>query len=255
MKKICVLLILLIASVAKADDISQYKFYATDNFRDDQQPEFAAYIKNGDPCIQVKNLTTHKEVRFCQITKGINLADDPNIYPFDINFSGHRLYFFVAAYWADQACTIELSNMTISCELKNKPKKEEDVKAEHQKAVKKNEVVIPPAVKHIEFGNVKEAEGLFRLILNNSEMNPCFTIEHYSTSLFDGPTNIKHVCSAINKTDDSIIDLIGKDGNWWFENFNWQGNNLAFEINAMGGNYKCELPLPFTEQSEALCVR
>ena len=255
MKKVCVLLLSLITWFAKADDVSQYKFYATDNSRDDQKPKFAAYIKNGDPCIQVKNLAANKNVRFCQVTEGISLADDPNIYPFDINFSGHRLYFFVAAYWADQACTIELSDMKISCELKNKPKKEEDVKAEHQKALKKNEVVIPPSVKHVEFGNVKEAEGQFRLILNNSEMNPCFTIEHYSGFLFDGPTSIKHICSARNKTDGSIIDLIGQDGNTWFENFSWQDTNLAFEINAMFGNYKCELPLPFTEQSEALCTR
>ena len=254
MKKICVLLFLLIATCAKADDISQNKFYATDNDRDDQQPKFAAYIKNGDPCIQVKNLTTSKDVRFCQMSEGINLTDDPNIYPFEMHFSARRLYFFVAAYWADQACVIELSDMNLSCDLKNKPKEEKDEKeleAERQKILKKNEVVIPPSVKHVEFQHLKDIEGQFRLILNNSEMNSCFTIEHYTTFLFDGPTTIKHVCSAGNKTDNSIITLIGQG----VENFTWQDNSLAFEITAMFGNYQCKLPLPFTEQSEAICAK
>ena len=257
MKKICALLFLLIATCAQAEDIGQYKFYTTDNSRDDQQPKFAAYIKNGDSCIEIKNLTTNKDFRFCQMTKNINLADDPEVYPYGMYFAEHQLNFFVEAYWVPQVCVIGLTLMNLSCELKNGPVDLEESKAEVQKILKEFEVVIPPSVKHVEFQHIKGIRGQFRLIVNNSTINPCFTIEHYTDSYLyvdASPATIKHICSVRVKAgkEDYILPLLGQE----VENFTWQNNSLAFEKPAPGGKKdQCQFPLPFTEQTEAVCVR
>ena len=254
MKNIGILLFLLTANFANAEDIGQYKLYATDHSSDDKS-EFAAYVKNDDPCVQIKNLKTNKEFRFCKMTKGIDLTDDPKLSPYAMYFSENRLHFFVTAYWADQTCVIKLWDMSLNCEYKNRPKDDEEAKAEVKKILEGYKVAVPLSVKHVETQRIKGIRGQFRLILNDSELNPCFTIEHYTDDiLFSyGSTTVKHVCTVRYKHDNEnyVIPLLGFEA----ENFTWQDDHLAFEIPSAGNREPCKFPLPFTDQSEAICTK
>lgn len=259
------LLLALMPVSAIADDISGYRYYQTNSSQHGEKSEFIAYIKNDDPCIYIKDIEKNKTSQFCEIQPNtghgsISLIGDPNIYPFEMHFLAGRFHFFVAAYWAEQKCEISLYQtrkegyMELSCGLRYPPKKEkpkEEIQKELAQKAKEYEVLIPRSVKSVSFKALKD-QGTYRLIQNNSEENPCFTLESYKNALYKGLTSIKHVCSV--KYNNDTINLIGSDGNSWFENFTWTDSSLRFDLNKSYGPLKCHLKLPFTEKSDAVCV-
>lgn len=109
-----------IASLSvSAEDIAKYRYYQTDNIiPEGRDAYFAAYIKNNNPCIFVKDIRENNTLEFCQMgDSGLNLKSDyPSIYPSRLRMSGTTLYFIVAAPWNEQKCKISFPHNQIQCE-------------------------------------------------------------------------------------------------------------------------------------------
>ncbi len=249
----------LTSTLTKADDVSGYWYYQTDNHRQGEKPQYIAYIKNSDPCIYLKDIAKKKLFQFCEMqpNKGqdsLNFVDTPNIYPYEMYFSARGFEFSVAGFWEDLKCEIPLYGMrekgdiALSCKSKKLP---EESQQELDQKEKEHSVLIPSSVKSVSLKRVGD-QGIYRLIENNSEMNPCFTFEHYKDVLQKKFTAIKHVCSV--EYNNQTFDLVSRDGNAWFEKFTWGESRLAFELNKSGGSLDCSLELPFNDESTAVCI-
>ncbi|MEL6116367.1 hypothetical protein P0Y67_14205 [Photobacterium sp. SP02] len=105
-----------------ADDISQYRYYQIWPTRPSSAEIGSVYIKKDDPCITAYNKKKDSRKRYCQMGDSqLNLEKSyPTIYPTLIKFDGAILDFFVAAPWAEQKCSIDLSLEEIQCESTGK---------------------------------------------------------------------------------------------------------------------------------------
>ena len=119
MKKWIALALLISSFSVVADQIGQYKYYQTDNIiSEGRDAYYAAYIKNDNPCIFVKDLRENKTREYCKMgDSGLDLKNDyPSIYPSRVRITGTTLYFIVAAPWNEQSCKISFPHNLIQCE-------------------------------------------------------------------------------------------------------------------------------------------
>ncbi|WP_299495108.1 hypothetical protein [uncultured Shewanella sp.] len=117
------LFLLLIPLYSMAGNIDNYKYYQTDNIiSNNSSPYYAAYIKNDNPCIFIKDFKKDKVQEFCQMGESpFNLKRDaPSIYPTRMYLLGSTLFFNVAAPWNEQKCEIYLPDSSITCESTGK---------------------------------------------------------------------------------------------------------------------------------------
>ena len=118
MSKLSAFLGLIMSLPLMADDVTNYKFYQTDNYvPNGREPFYAAYIKNDNPCIFIKSIQEGSTKEFCDMGNSqLNLKRDfPTIYPINIRLSGSSLYFIVAAPWNEQKCEIFFPEKSITC--------------------------------------------------------------------------------------------------------------------------------------------
>lgn len=119
MSKLSAFLGLIMSFPLMADDVTNYKFYQTDNYvPNGREPFYAAYIKNDSPCIFIKDIKKDKTQEFCQMgdTPFDLKRDTPSVYPIQMTISAFTLHFIVAAPWNEQKCEIDLIESNISCE-------------------------------------------------------------------------------------------------------------------------------------------
>lgn len=111
-------LILLCSMTVYADDISNYRYYQMWQSSPNSMDRGSVYLRKDDPCITVFNKKNDSRKRYCQMKPSqLNLENDyPTIYPTEINFDGANLFFYVAAPWAEQKCSIDLPNEEIQCD-------------------------------------------------------------------------------------------------------------------------------------------
>ena len=119
MKTLLSIIIVLISVPASALDLNNLKYYQTSNtLPGEQNPRFAVYIKNDEPCIFLKNFRSDKIQEFCEISgSDFNLKRDfPNVYPSSIRMTRASLYFIAAAPWNEHKCKIYFPDKSITCE-------------------------------------------------------------------------------------------------------------------------------------------
>ncbi|MGY3569876.1 hypothetical protein [Vibrio paucivorans] len=118
MKKIFAF-ILFISQYSYADSIDNYYYYQVNKLgAKDSKYTTAVYLKKGEPCIIVEKLETGKKTKFCEMGEsGFNLERDfPSVYPVGFQLVIEDLDFIVAAPWNEQKCSINLLDLSISCE-------------------------------------------------------------------------------------------------------------------------------------------
>lgn len=123
MKVLNCIFVFIISLSVSAEEISKYRFYQTDNIiPEGREAYYAAFIKNDNPCIFVKDLRENKIQEYCKMGEsGLDLKNDyPSIYPSRVRMTGTTLYFIVAAPWNEQKCKISFPHSLIQCESTGK---------------------------------------------------------------------------------------------------------------------------------------
>ncbi|CEO38830.1 hypothetical protein C0Z01_14865 [Photobacterium kishitanii] len=109
--------------------------------------------------------------------------------------------------------------------------------------------------KNIDFVSTKwvDTKGTFRVIVFNSEDDPCFILENYKEGTSGSLTSSHKFCRVL-MADKHIID-VSKDniGDTWFERFSWSGHELQFMLNTADGEYLCGLDLYLYPSKIAQC--
>ncbi|MCM0148678.1 hypothetical protein KCN56_08915 [Photobacterium galatheae] len=103
---------------AYADDINQYRYYQIWQGRPSGADKGSVFIKKDDLCITVYNKRENSQKRYCQMgSSQLNSEKEyPTTYPTMMSFDGAILYFYVAAPWNEQKCSIDLLSKEIQCE-------------------------------------------------------------------------------------------------------------------------------------------
>ncbi|WP_318504514.1 hypothetical protein [Photobacterium leiognathi] len=85
--------------------------------------------------------------------------------------------------------------------------------------------------------------GTFRVVVFNSEVNPCFTLENYKEGTSQGLTSSQQICK-VGLPDHQVVNLQDDpEGDMWFEDFHWGEHSLNFNLNTFNANYTCSLDL------------
>ncbi|GAD29262.1 conserved hypothetical protein [Photobacterium leiognathi lrivu.4.1] len=85
--------------------------------------------------------------------------------------------------------------------------------------------------------------GTFRVVVFNSEVNPCFTLENYKEGTSQGLTSSQQICK-VALPDHQVVNLQDDpEGDMWFEDFHWGESSLDFNLNTFNANYNCSLAL------------
>ncbi|KZM40808.1 hypothetical protein OA92_02205 [Marinomonas sp. SBI22] len=119
MKAVLVISLLIMSLTSVANEITQYKYYQTDNIvPNGREPHYAVYIINKEPCIFVKDFREDEVEEYCKLDDSeLDLKiNSPTIYPIDLRLSSKTLYFTVAAPWNEQKCEIFFPRKSITCE-------------------------------------------------------------------------------------------------------------------------------------------
>ncbi|WP_087846158.1 hypothetical protein [Photobacterium malacitanum] len=90
--------------------------------------------------------------------------------------------------------------------------------------------------------------GTFRVVVFNSEVNPCFTLENYKEGTSQGLTSSQQICK-VALPDHQVVNLQDDpEGDMWFEDFHWGEHWLDFKLNTFNANYNCSLALNGSHQ-------
>ncbi len=90
--------------------------------------------------------------------------------------------------------------------------------------------------------------GTFRVVVFNSEVNPCFTLENYKEGTSQGLTSSQQICK-VALPDHQVVNLQDDpEGDMWFEDFHWGESSLDFNLNTFNANYNCSLALKSLHQ-------
>ncbi|WP_305842003.1 hypothetical protein [Photobacterium leiognathi] len=90
--------------------------------------------------------------------------------------------------------------------------------------------------------------GTFRVVVFNSEVNPCFTLENYKEGTSQGLTSSQQICK-VALPDHQVVNLQDDpEGDMWFEDFHWGESSLEFNLNTFNANYNCSLALKSLHQ-------
>lgn len=88
-----------------------------------------------------------------------------------------------------------------------------------------------------------DTKGTFRVIVFNSEDDPCFILENYKEGMSGALTSSHKFCRVLI-ADKHIVDISKDDiGDKWFEHFGWSEHELQFILNTPDGEYQCGLDL------------
>ncbi|MCG3864275.1 MULTISPECIES: hypothetical protein [unclassified Photobacterium] len=98
-----------------------------------------------------------------------------------------------------------------------------------------------------------EHRGTFRVVVFNSEDNPCFIVENYQQGMSEGLTSTRSICRVV-LPDQTVVNVLDDPiGGMWFEHFRWGEGALNFNLNTESAEYSCSLDLTKEKKLLAQC--